>query len=353
MSASPMSLPLVDGFDALLFDLDGVVYVGPDAVPFAAEAIAAARDRGVSCCFVTNNAARPARQVAEHLSELGVTATADDVVTSPQAAVSLLPGHVADGARVLVIGGMGIVEALEARGYVPVRSLDDGPAAVMQGYSPDLSWRDLAEATFAVRSGLPWIATNPDLTFPTQRGVAPGNGAFVQVVAQTAGRPPDAVAGKPEPPLLHEAVRRTGAVRPLMVGDRLDTDIAAGTRVGIPTLLVFTGVTTFDEVVGAIPEERPTYLGYDLRVLLEPYPEVTCTDEQSRCRQWTATVVRGGIAVDGPTESGPWDGLRAVAALAWRRADRGVVLEVDAALGRLRELAHAPAPEGGYGGTPA
>lgn len=353
MSIPLMSLPLVDTFDALLFDLDGVVYVGPEAVPFAADAIAAARHRGVSCCFVTNNAARPARQVAEHLNELGVTATADDVVTSPQAAVSLLPGHVPDGARVLVIGGVGIVEALEARGYIPVRSLDDGPAAVMQGYSPDLSWRDLAEATFAVRSGLPWIATNPDLTFPTQRGVAPGNGAFVQVVAQTAGRSPDAVAGKPEPPLLHEAVRRTGAVRPLMVGDRLDTDIAAGTRVGIPTLLVFTGVTTFDEVVRAIPEERPTYLGYDLRVLLDPYPEVTCTDEQSRCRQWTATVVQGGIAVDGPTESGPWDGLRAVAALAWRSADRGVVLEAGAALSRLRELVPAAAPEGGYGGTPA
>jgi len=137
MSASPMSLPLVDGFDALLFDLDGVVYVGPDAVPFAAEAIAAARDRGVSCCFVTNNAARPARQVAEHLNELGVTATADDVVTSPQAAVSLLPGHVADGARVLVIGGMGIVEALEARGYVGFSD-----ALEVEDVTTPLDWRD-------------------------------------------------------------------------------------------------------------------------------------------------------------------------------------------------------------------
>ncbi len=192
--------------------------------------------------------------------------------------MSLLPRYVGPGSRVLVIGGEGIIEALEERGYVPVRSLDDAPAAVIQGYSPDLAWRDLAEATFAVRSGLPWIATNPDLTFPTARGIAPGNGSLVDVVARTVGRDPDEVAGKPEPPLLREAIARADSRRPLMIGDRLDTDIAAGSRIGIPSLLVFTGVTTFAELVGAIPQERPTYLGGDLRVLLEPYPEVRVDD---------------------------------------------------------------------------
>jgi glycerol-1-phosphatase len=186
------------GFDALLFDLDGVVYVGSEAVPHAAEVITAATARGLACGYVTNNASRSADAVAEHLASLGVPATADDVITSPQAAVSVLSRFVEDGARVLVIGGQGIEHALTDRGYVPVRRLDDDPAAVMQGFAPDLSWRDLAEATFAVRAGLPWIATNPDLTFPTPRGVAPGNGVLVQVVAQTAGRQPDAVAGKPD-----------------------------------------------------------------------------------------------------------------------------------------------------------
>ena len=165
------------------------------------------------------------------------------------------------GSRVLVIGGSGIDDALVAEGYVPVRTLADGPAAVMQGFSPDVSWRDLAEATFAVRSGLPWIATNPDLTFPAPGGIAPGNGALVRLVAETVGRGPDAVAGKPEPPLLREAVRRTQAQRPLMVGDRLDTDIAAGTRIGIPSLLVFTGVTTLAELLAAVPDERPAVPG--------------------------------------------------------------------------------------------
>jgi HAD superfamily hydrolase (TIGR01450 family) len=326
--APTLTGPLLDGFDALLFDLDGVVYVGPAAVPHAAESIASARDSGVSCVFVTNNASRSPVEVAEHLSELGVPAQGIDVVTSPQAAVSMLAAFVPVGSRVLVIGGRGIADALTDRGYVPVSSLDEDPAAVVQGYSPDLTWRDLAEATFAVRTGLPWIATNPDLTFPTQRGVAPGNGALVDVVARTVGRRPDATAGKPEPPLLHEAISRSGSKRPLMIGDRLDTDISAGTRIGVRTLLVFTGVTTVSELLRAIPPERPDYLGYDLRVLLAAYPQVALTDHQATCRDSVATVEGAVLKVTGPTNADPWDAVRAAAALSWRCADAGLTIDV-------------------------
>jgi hypothetical protein len=196
----------------------------------------------------------------------------------------------------------------------------------MQGFSPDLSWRHLAEATFAVRSGLPWIATNPDLTFPAPGGIAPGNGALVRVVAETVGREPDAVAGKPEPPLLLEAIRRTGSARPLMVGDRLDTDIAAGSRVGIPSLLVFTGVTTVAELLAAVPEERPQYLGADLRVLLEAYPPVVIDGPEVRCRDAVARPVDGILAV--AIADDPWDAVRAAAALAWAAADDGQALEL-------------------------
>jgi glycerol 3-phosphatase-2 len=326
VNAAPSAL-LVDRFDALLFDLDGVVYVGPSAVPHAATSIAEARARGVDCVYVTNNAARSPRVVAEHLTELGVPARDRDVVTSPQAAVSLLTAYVPAGAKVLVIGGTGIQQALTERGFEPVSSLDDGPAAVMQGYSPDLTWRDLAEATFAVRAGLPWIATNPDLTFPTPRGVAPGNGSLVEVVARTAGRGPDAVAGKPEPALLREAISRVGSERPLMIGDRLDTDISAGTRVDVPTLLVFTGVTTIGELLGAVPHERPDYLAYDLRALLEPYPEATDEGEAVRCGAATATVVSGRLVVDWPGDTDPWDAVRASATLAWRCEDAGMPVD--------------------------
>ena len=323
------SVPLVDRFDALLFDLDGVVYVGPAAVPHAADAIAEARSRGVHCVYVTNNAARPPQAVADHLHELNIPAEVDDVVTSPQAAVSLLAGYVSPGAKVLVIGGAGIRVALADRGYVPVQSLDEGPAAVMQGYSPDLTWRDLAEATFAVRAGLPWIATNPDLTFPTQRGVAPGNGALVDVVARTAGRAPDAVAGKPEPALLREAIERTGSHHPLMIGDRLDTDISAGSRVGVPTLLVFTGVTTVRQLLTAIPQERPDFVAYDLRVLGSQYPDVEVLSDAAHCGEARALVEGGAIMADWPSQADPWDAVRAASALAWRCADEGRAVDVD------------------------
>jgi HAD superfamily hydrolase (TIGR01450 family) len=318
---------LLNRFDALLFDLDGVVYVGPDAVPHAAESIATARAAGLSCGFVTNNAARSAEAVAAHLVELGVDAASDDVITSPQAAVSVLPQFVPPGARVLVIGGPGIREALAAAGYEPVRTLAEDPAAVMQGFSPDLTWRDLAEATFAVRAGLPWIATNPDLTFPAPGGIAPGNGALVRLVAETAGRLPDAIAGKPEPPLLREAIARLGAERPLMVGDRLDTDIAAGTRVQIPTLLVLTGVTTVSEILAAIPEERPTYLGPDLRTLTRPYPQVRRTGAGAvACGEAIASTEGGVLRVR--VGADPWDGLRAAAVVAWSAADQGSSLDL-------------------------
>ncbi len=325
--------PMMSAFDALLFDLDGVVYVGPEAVPRAAEAIAAARAAGLACGFVTNNASRSAQTVVAHLTEIGVPADVDDVITSPQAAVSLLPDYVAAGARVLVIGGSGIDEALVDGGYVPVRTLADGPAAVMQGFSPDITWRDLAEATFAVRRGLPWIATNPDLTFPAPGGIAPGNGALVRIVAETAGRLPDAVAGKPEPPLLLAAIARTASSRPLMIGDRLDTDIAAGSRVGIPSLLVFTGVTTLAELLTAIPEERPAFLGADLGVLLTSYPAVDAGPEEATCRGSVARRIEGRLEL----HIGPdlWDAVRAAAALSWASIDEGQPLECDDALDRL------------------
>lgn len=331
--------PLAARFDTLLFDLDGVVYIGPAAVPYAADVIAAARAIGVACVFVTNNANRPPHVVAEHLVELGIPTAASDVVTSPQAAVSLLPGRVPDGSAVLVVGGPGIDDALAERGYRPVRSRADGPSAVMQGFSPDVSWRDLAEASYAVGAGLPWIATNHDLTIPTPHGIAPGNGALVAVVAQATGRDPDAIAGKPEPPLLHEAVARVGAIRPLMVGDRLDTDIAAGPRAGVPTLLVLTGVTDVAGLLAAAPAERPDYVGADLRVLVDPYPELSVEAGLARCGDVTARVVDGRVEVRG---SGPLGQVaHAVAAAVWAATDAGIDVDLAAAAATVAQVATA------------
>lgn len=329
------------GFDALLFDLDGVVYVGPHAVPHAAAAISAARTAGIGCGFVTNNASRTSDVVAEHLTELGVPTSADEVITSPQAAVTVLADHVPPNSRVLVVGGAGIADELSRCGYVPVRSLEEHPAAVMQGFSPDLTWRDLAEATYAVRSGLPWIATNLDFTFPTPAGAAPGNGSLVRLVAEVTGRQPSAVAGKPEPPLLHEAIDRLGARRPLMVGDRLDTDIEAGARVGIASLLVMTGVATVAEVLTAAGAQRPSFIGADLRVLLESYPRVDLTagEDEAQCGDAVVRVESGDLAVIAPGSG--VDALRAAAALCWHRDDGGRALRIERARSALEQAVSA------------
>ncbi|MDP2288462.1 MAG: HAD-IIA family hydrolase [Actinomycetota bacterium] len=257
----------IGDFDVLFFDLDGVVYIGTEMVQGASAAIESARQQGARCIFVTNNASRTPGEVAAHLRALGVPAQIEDVITASMAGATLVSEFV-DSGEVLAIGGDGVAAALLERGLTPVSTFTESVRAVLQGYGPNVGWRDLAEATYAVRAGLPWIATNLDSTLPTVRGIAPGNGALVSVVAQTVGRRPDAVAGKPEPALLKEAIRRSGALRPLMIGDRLDTDIAAGSRLGMPTLLVETGISTLAQAQAARGELRPTYVAKDLSCLL-------------------------------------------------------------------------------------
>jgi glycerol 3-phosphatase-2 len=311
--------PLATRHDVALLDLDGVLYIGPDAVPGAPEAVAAAARSGMRPAYVTNNAARTPETVAAHLRELGIPAAPEDVVTSAQAAATVVAGLVPPGSTVLVVGGEGLMVALRERGLRPVSTAGDGVAAVVQGFSPDVGWRLLAEGAYAVSAGLPWIASNLDGTIPTPRGTAPGNGALVQVVARAAGRQPDAVAGKPETPLHDESVRRTGATSPLVVGDRLDTDIEGANRAGVPSLLVLTGVSTPADLLRAEPQLRPTYLARDLRTgLLDPHPAVDQAGDGWRCGGWTVTVDGERVSVDGSGE--PTDGLRALAVAWWRGA---------------------------------
>jgi HAD superfamily hydrolase (TIGR01450 family) len=319
--------PLIDDYDTVLLDLDGVVYVGSQAVAGAVDAIAAARGHGRTVGFVTNNASRPPREVAAQLRGLGVECADDDVVTSAQAAARLLADQLPRGARVLVIGGAGLLEAITEVGLLPVRSERDDPAAVVSGFSPDLDWRLLAEATYAVRRGLPWLASNLDATVPTGRGSAPGNGAFVRLVADAAGRQPGQVAGKPDPALLQEALRRTVARTALFVGDRLDTDVEGARRAGLDCLLVLTGVSGPAELVRAAPEQRPDYVAADLGGMLAPAPAVEAdasADHASRssggarCGGWTARVEDRRLVVEGGGDR--VDGLRALCGAAWRSA---------------------------------
>lgn len=234
---------LVDAYDTLLLDLDGVVYLGRQAVPGAPEALVKAQDRGVRLAFVTNNASRTPGAIAQHLTSLGIPAAPQDVVTSAQAAARLIAEHVPAGSAVLVVGGMGLRMALREHGLRPVTTALDAPAAVVQGIADNLSYGLLSEGALAVRQGAWFVAANGDTTMPTGRGKQPGNGAMSRVIATAAGVEP-VVAGKPEPPLHRESMIRTRAERPLIVGDRLDTDIEGATRAGVDSLLVLTGVAT-------------------------------------------------------------------------------------------------------------
>ena len=260
--------PLAALYDTALLDLDGVVYRGTDAVPHAVPALLSAAKAGMRLAYVTNNASRTPEAVAGHLRELGLPAGAEDVVTAAQAVARLISEQVPPGARVLVIGGEGLRVAVQGYGLEIVDSADDDPAAIVQGYVPETSWKQLAEAAYAVERGVPWFAANTDQTMPTARGIAPGNGALVGAVAAATGTWPT-VAGKPEPALHRETMIRTGARRPLVVGDRLDTDIEGANRAGVDSLLVLTGVTRLEQLRDAPKEQQPTYVAEDLRGLLE------------------------------------------------------------------------------------
>ena len=245
-----------EAYDLLLLDLDGVVYIGPRAVPAAIENLDQARARGLRCGYVTNNASRPPQVVAQHLRDLGLTVGDEEVVTSAQEGAELLAGRLAVGGQVLAVGGPGVADALAEVGLTPVTRWADGVVGVLQGFGPEVGWRDLAEASYAVTGGATWVATNPDLTVPTPRGTAPGNGQLTAVVQRTTGVDP-AVTGKPGRGLFDLAVRRCGGQHPLAVGDRLDTDIAGAVNAGLDSLLVLTGVTDVAALLSARPGERP------------------------------------------------------------------------------------------------
>ncbi|MGW1975254.1 HAD hydrolase-like protein [Streptomyces sp. NPDC001889] len=321
-------------YDTALLDLDGVVYAGGEAIAHAVDALLAARDGGMRLAYVTNNALRPPDAVAAHLTELGVPSAADDVINSAQAVARLISEQVPAGSRVLVIGGEGLRVALRERGLVPVESADDAPAAVVQGYGgPGLPWGRFAEACYAIARGVPWFASNTDLTIPSARGIAPGNGAAVEVVRIATGAEPQ-VAGKPLPPMHRETILRTGAVRPLVVGDRLDTDIEGAFNGGVDSLLVLTGVTDGALLLTAPPEHRPTYVDADLRGMLTGQPEVSAGDGGFRCGGWSAAVRGGELVLEG--EGGSLDGLRALCAAAWSDAGDGVcAADAGKALSRL------------------
>lgn len=326
--ATPLS-----GVDLVLADLDGVVYRGADAIEHAVASLNRTAE-SIRVGYVTNNASRTDAHVAAHLSELGLHVRAEDVVTSSQAAIRLLADRVPAPARILVVGGEGLREEVRKAGYEIVASADDAPAAVVQGFSPDIGWRDLAEASFALaggEDGIPWIATNTDWTLPQERGIAPGNGTLVSAVHLAVGRLP-VVAGKPEVPIFELATERFSSAAPLFVGDRLDTDILGANRAGIPTAHVLTGVDRAKQLLAAEPDQRPRYILRDLRGLHLPYPEVRVGRADAVSVGRARVAVENGrvrILSDGGDEL---DLLRAACAAIWKSGTPIYALQVPESL---------------------
>lgn len=259
----------------ILCDLDGVVYRGQEACPGAVEGLTAARAAGVRILFMTNNASRPPQDVADHLTDLGLAATAQEVLTASQVAAAVLadehPELRSDDTRVLAVGGPGVAMALGEAGLeavLPAQTRDAAAhgrglrvAAVVQGYGADVTALDLAEAAYAIADGAEWVATNDDATLPTQRGLAPGNGSLVAALAHATGAHP-LVVGKPHPPAYEVALERLGLPMGecLMLGDRLDTDIAGARAVGLASALVLTGVSSREEAERSEPASRPDHI---------------------------------------------------------------------------------------------
>jgi len=313
---------LAHQYDCLLLDLDGTVFRGHAPTEGAVETLA-----GVECrsLFVTNNATRSADEVAGHLNELGFSAVPGDVVTSAQSAARMLSQRIPAGARVLVVGTDALAGEVSAVGLSPVRSFAEKPVAVIQGLSQTIGWPDLAEAALSIRAGALWVATNLDKTLPTERGLLPGNGSLVAALQAATGSDP-LVAGKPAPVLMFDALARGDFSTPLVVGDRLDTDIAGANAAELPSLMVLTGVNSARDAVFAIRQERPTYIGADLRSLLCDASTVAVAAHPA----WQIEVGAGAVTVNASGQDAGADGLsivRAVARAVWDAPDAPGTIE--------------------------
>lgn len=285
---------LKDRYDGILFDLDGVVYRGKDAVEHAPAAI---NSLGLRAGYVTNNASRSPHDVALHLQHLGINALPGDITTSALAAAALVARMYGPGTKVLKIGGAGLHQALTEAGLDVVASADDRPEVVIQGTSQTLTWADLAEGVYAINAGAGYIATNLDSTMPTERGMALGNGALVAAVSHATGVSPEYSAGKPGAEIFTEAALQHDLQTPLVIGDRLDTDIQGALAAGFEGAVVLTGVVGAKGIIEAQPHERPAYILNDLRGLHQAHRAPTFSGGHWHLGEISARADEGTLSI--------------------------------------------------------
>lgn len=291
---------LADRYEAFLLDLDGVVYRGDDPVPGASEAIQEVRRRGQRVVFITNNSAPTPQAVVAMLESMGVQASADDVVTSAQAAVPLVRDQIGSTGTVFAIGEEGVRSALEEGGLTLLDGSPQRADAVVVGWDRRADYEKLRTASVLVQRGARLIATNADVSYPAPGGeLWPGTGALLAVIEQTTGARAT-VAGKPHPPLFRAALERVGTPNALVIGDRLETDVAGAAAAGLDAALVLTGAATPSDVVDH--DAVPVAVLRDLGELFTKRPRVrlrsAAPDDDEQIR---ALVKEAGLA---ETESG-------------------------------------------------
>ncbi|MDU5541638.1 HAD-IIA family hydrolase [Varibaculum cambriense] len=326
--------PLVETADVLLIDLDGVCYAGTRDIPNAASGLAAARETGIKFQFVTNNASRNPQQVAEKLQGHQIAAAPEEIMTAAMDAVEILTQKIEPASKVLVVGTQALRDTVAQAGFEVVSKASEQPAAVIQGYGAEVGWVELSEAAYAINAGALFMATNLDATLPTEKGFALGNGSLVAAVEHATGQKPFA-GGKPFAGIYRKAASHAGASKPLVVGDRLDTDIAGAVAADMLSFHVLTGVSDAKAVALAYPDRRPSYLGLDLTDLTRAHPGPV----HQPTGAWTSgesaafMVAEDGRVMreDEPVDNGAvlsLEDYRALVAAVWDARDQGVFVHL-------------------------
>lgn len=345
--------PLVETADVLLIDLDGVCYAGTRDIPNAAAGLAAARQAGIKFQFVTNNASRNPQQVAEKLQGHQIAAAAEEVMTAAMDAVEILTQKIEPASKVLVVGTQALRDTVAQAGFEVVSKASEQPAAVIQGYGAEVGWAELSEAAYAINTGALFMATNLDATLPTEKGFALGNGSLVAAVEHATGQKPFA-GGKPFAGIYRKAASHAGASKPLVVGDRLDTDIAGAVAADMLSFHVLTGVSDAKAVALAYPDRRPSYLGLDLTDLTRAHPGPVHQPTGAWTSGESAAFM---VAEDGrvmreeePVDNGAvlsLEDYRALVAAVWDARDQGVFVHLpDIEVVRELEASEPDVPAG-------
>ena len=325
-----MAAKVFDQFETLLLDLDGVIYEGNNKIVDAVESITTLSETGTKVGYVTNNSSRKPETIADQLRGFGLTLSAEEIISSAQAGVELLERMIPAGSKVLVVGGEGLRFEVVNAGFELVKLSDDMPAAVIQGFAPDVGWNDLAEASYSIQGGAKWVATNQDWTIPREKGLAPGNGTLVSAVHTAVGQLP-VVAGKPERAIFETAMRKFATKSAIYVGDRLDTDVVGANKAGLGSGLVMTGVTTRKELLAAKADSRPKFILGTLKDLLSPYREPVKTKRGYKLGDAEVELLGEKVVVSfGNPKS--LDALKAACLTIWNCGTPIHLLDVESAL---------------------